>query len=159
TVARDGQVARLSVSADIQHTYIGDLLVSLTAPAGSTATLHTVSDDSSANLTNTYTSDDTQALAALADQKIQGDWTLTVADRQAEDTGVLRRWSLDIDVAAAEAALAEHPPTSTAGLEEHPDDLKLITGVGPSIERRLHSAGILTYAQLATLSPSEIIER
>jgi hypothetical protein len=36
------------------------------------------------------------------------------------------------------------------------DDLKLIRGIGPSIESRLHGAGILTFAQLAELSPQEL---
>ena len=33
------------------------------------------------------------------------------------------------------------------------DDFKLITGIGPAIERRLHEVGITTFAQLAALSP------
>ncbi len=37
------------------------------------------------------------------------------------------------------------------------DNFKLIIGVGRSIESRLHRAGILTYAQFASLSPEVII--
>ena len=33
------------------------------------------------------------------------------------------------------------------------DDFKLIKGIGPAIERRLHEVGITTFAQLAALSP------
>jgi Helix-hairpin-helix domain len=36
------------------------------------------------------------------------------------------------------------------------DDFKLIKGVGPAIERRLHDAGVTTFAQLAGLSPDRI---
>jgi hypothetical protein len=36
------------------------------------------------------------------------------------------------------------------------DDFKCITGIGRVIERRLHEAGILTFAQLAALEPGEI---
>ncbi|GIK40002.1 MAG: hypothetical protein BroJett011_38350 [Chloroflexota bacterium] len=36
------------------------------------------------------------------------------------------------------------------------DDFKVITGVGPGIEHRLHQAGIQTFAQLAALAPTEI---
>jgi hypothetical protein len=36
------------------------------------------------------------------------------------------------------------------------DDLKLINGIGPAVERRLHGIGIYTYAQLAALSPADI---
>jgi hypothetical protein len=36
------------------------------------------------------------------------------------------------------------------------DDLKLINGIGPAVERRLHGVSIYTYAQLAALSPADI---
>ncbi len=39
------------------------------------------------------------------------------------------------------------------------DDFKLIHGIGPGIEKRLHSAGILTYTQLAELTPEQVIQR
>jgi len=35
-------------------------------------------------------------------------------------------------------------------------DFKLIRGIGPAIEGRIHSAGITQYAQLAEMSPSEL---
>ena len=36
------------------------------------------------------------------------------------------------------------------------DDLKLINGIGPAVESRLHGVGIFTFAQLAALSPADI---
>ncbi|MEI7556641.1 hypothetical protein [Candidatus Chlorohelix sp.] len=36
------------------------------------------------------------------------------------------------------------------------DDFKQIHGIGPSVETRLHKAGILTYAQFALLSPADV---
>jgi hypothetical protein len=36
------------------------------------------------------------------------------------------------------------------------DDLKLIDGIGPAIERHLHNSGILTFAQIADLSPEDL---
>lgn len=38
------------------------------------------------------------------------------------------------------------------------DNFKLINGIGPSIEQRLHEAGLETFAQLAALSPRDIVE-
>jgi len=38
----------------------------------------------------------------------------------------------------------------------HIDTIQLIDGIGPAIERRLHSIGIYTFAQLAALSPADI---
>jgi hypothetical protein len=40
-----------------------------------------------------------------------------------------------------------------------PDDFKLIRGIGPSISKRLHKAGILTYNQLSSCSPLELAEK
>ncbi len=36
------------------------------------------------------------------------------------------------------------------------DDLKLINGIGPAVETRLHRVGIFTFAQLAALSPADL---
>jgi hypothetical protein len=49
----------------------------------------------------------------------------------------------------AEASLGEHAEV---------DDFKRIPGIGPVIERHLHDCGILTYAQLAALTPQQIAE-
>ena len=45
---------------------------------------------------------------------------------------------------------------SRAVLPREADDFKLIKSIGPAIERRLHVAGIHTFARLATLSPDEV---
>ena len=37
-----------------------------------------------------------------------------------------------------------------------PDNLKLINGIGPEIEKRLHEAGITSFAQLGKLLPSKL---
>ena len=36
------------------------------------------------------------------------------------------------------------------------DDFKVFPGIGPGVENRLHAAGILTYQQLAALSPEDL---
>ena len=41
-------------------------------------------------------------------------------------------------------------------LTPDPDDLKLIKGIGPEIERRLHEAGITSFQQLGKLTPSKL---
>jgi len=38
------------------------------------------------------------------------------------------------------------------------DDLKLISGVGPGLEKKLRDAGITSYSQIAALTPAEIAE-
>ena len=38
------------------------------------------------------------------------------------------------------------------------DDLKLISGIGPGLEKKLRDAGITSYSQIAALTPAEIAE-
>jgi large subunit ribosomal protein L21 len=46
--------------------------------------------------------------------------------------------------------------TSRAKEPPETDDLKLINGIGPAVERRLRGVGIYTFAQLAALSTADI---
>lgn len=46
--------------------------------------------------------------------------------------------------------------TSRALEPPETDDLKLIHDISPAVERRLHSTGIYTFAQLAALFPADI---
>ncbi len=39
---------------------------------------------------------------------------------------------------------------------ESPDDLKLINGIGPALEKKLHACGIASFRDLATLSDADI---
>ena len=111
TVADAGRLTRLAVAIDIQHPYIGDLRVSLSTPAGTTVVLHNRSGASADDLVKSYASENTPALAALAAEQAQGDWTLRVADLAARDLGTLRRWSLEIGLeAAVQAAHGEATP-------------------------------------------------
>ncbi len=64
-------------------------------------------------------------------------------------------------IAAPLAALHETPPPvepapATPPVTESPDDLKLIAGIGPALEKKLYACGITTYRQLATLNDADI---
>jgi NADH-quinone oxidoreductase subunit E len=50
----------------------------------------------------------------------------------------------------------KRPPTNRAAEPPRIDDLKLINGIGPKVEKRLNGVGIFTFAQLAALSPADI---
>jgi hypothetical protein len=50
----------------------------------------------------------------------------------------------------ANSQVAEAIPAQAA-------DFKLIHGIGPGIERRFHAAGILTYSQLASMTPEKVL--
>jgi len=100
-VTQTGRIAQLNVSVDIQHTYIGDLRVSLADPSGAQAMLHERTGGSTQDLVTIYSSDDVLALQALIGEPAQGDWTLHIADRAAIDTGTLRSWELKMDLEAS----------------------------------------------------------
>jgi|APTNR8051073442_1049403.scaffolds.fasta_scaffold03127_7 predicted flap endonuclease-1-like 5' DNA nuclease len=58
--------------------------------------------------------------------------------------------------AIPEAAPPVEPILSIPPVAESPDDLKLISGIGPALEKKLRTCGITTYQQLATLSEADI---
>jgi predicted flap endonuclease-1-like 5' DNA nuclease len=59
--------------------------------------------------------------------------------------------------AKAAAAAAPEDKNRPAGIAKpaQPDDLKMISGVGPKIEGILHSLGIYTFAQVASWKKAE----
>jgi extracellular elastinolytic metalloproteinase len=97
-VPQAARIKRLDVFVDIEHTYIGDLQVSLIPPAGQPVMLHSRSGASADNLVATYTSLNLPALAALNGAEAQGSWTLKVADLARRDTGRLRSWGMELEV-------------------------------------------------------------
>ena len=54
----------------------------------------------------------------------------------------------------AEAAPAAVAPAASTG----PDDLKQLKGVGPALEKKLHEAGVTTFAQIAAWNAEDITE-
>lgn len=65
--------------------------------------------------------------------------------------------SAEPDVAVKSGKPALDDPNRPAGVDkpEKPDDLQLISGIGPKIEATLNSIGIYTYAQVAAWGPAE----
>ncbi len=91
-----GQVREVSVSLDITHTFVGDLVVALASPAGTSVDLHRRSGGWTDNIIQTYTMATTPALESLRGEPVQGDWTLKVADLEGQDLGKLNHWALKI---------------------------------------------------------------
>jgi subtilisin-like proprotein convertase family protein len=91
-----GHVKHVEVSVDITHTYIGDLIVSLISPQGTSTDLHHRIGGSQDNLIKTYTVSTTPDLNKLTGEPIKGEWRLKVVDQDAADAGKLNRWSLRI---------------------------------------------------------------
>jgi subtilisin family serine protease len=92
-------ILAIKATVDIEHTYVGDLSLTLQPPAGVAAApilLHAREGGSSNNLKKTYDTVSTPALQNLVGKSIAGQWTLTITDEAAQDQGVLREFALDI---------------------------------------------------------------
>ncbi|KAF7775205.1 hypothetical protein PCIT_a1339 [Pseudoalteromonas citrea] len=75
---------------DITHTYIGDLVVTLTSPSGTTATLHNKAGGGADDINQSFASN------AFNGEVAQGDWTLKVVDTYAEDIGTINQWAVTL---------------------------------------------------------------
>ena len=88
-VDRSGTATSVSVAVDISHTYIGDLVIDLIAPDGTSQTLHSRTGGSADDIDRTYAPD-------FDGTGIAGNWTLRVSDRAGGDVGTLNGWTLTI---------------------------------------------------------------
>lgn len=102
-------------NVDITHSWVNDLIISISSPEGTTVTIVNQLcssdddlllnfDDESSNTYNTIPCPPTnngiynpnQALSAFQGEDLQGTWTLSVQDLFNQDGGVLNNWELEI---------------------------------------------------------------
>ncbi len=98
-VAGQGPLKTIKVAVDLDHTYIGDLVLTLIPPAATGAApvvLHDRAGGSTDNLKTTYDEVNKPALGSLKGRDPSGTWTLEVADRAGQDTGTLRSLRLEV---------------------------------------------------------------
>lgn len=93
TCTVSGTIKGISASVDIQHGYIGDLVVTLVGP-GASVVLHDRENGSKKNLKKSYK----KALASFIGTKAKGDWTLEVSDYAPRDSGRIKSWNVDLKV-------------------------------------------------------------
>jgi serine protease len=77
------------VTVQIDHTWIGDLKVTLVHD-GATVVMHDREGGSQANLVATFSPTEFRGMSA------GGWWTLTVSDHAGMDSGTLQTWSLTL---------------------------------------------------------------
>ncbi len=89
TVVNPGKtVASVRAVVQITHQYRGDLRVVLRSPSGTEAVLHDRTGGGARDLSIDV------PVSTFNGESAHGDWTLTVTDRAATDTGSLARWRL-----------------------------------------------------------------
>ncbi|MDX1282301.1 S8 family serine peptidase [Shewanella colwelliana] len=89
-VADDVQVFGVNADVDISHTWIGDLVVTLTSPAGTQVALHNREGGSADDIVKSWD------LSAFNGEMATGTWTLSVSDNVGADTGTLNNWGMAI---------------------------------------------------------------
>jgi subtilisin-like proprotein convertase family protein len=84
------------VSIKIDHTYIGDLSLTLISPSGKEVKLHARTGGDQDNLHGIYGVDLTpqEPLSALVGEPLEGVWKLLVQDHISLDKGVLKTWGI-----------------------------------------------------------------
>ena len=89
-VPDDIAVFGLTASVDISHTWMGDLVVTLTSPTGTESVLHNREGGSADDILKSWD------LSAFNGEMAMGDWTLSVSDNVGADVGTLNNWGLTI---------------------------------------------------------------
>jgi len=101
----DVVVAGVEIYVDITHPSVGDLIVEVTSPEGTTVRLHNRTGGTTEDIVGWYDSeltvDGPGAFSDLTDESSLGDWTLWVSDNAGGETGTVNQWC----VRAAGAAL------------------------------------------------------
>jgi len=114
TVGEAGVVTEVRVEIDLTHFAIGQLVVTLTSPSGTSVTLHNRSGDLTDDLVGVWPDDlwvdGPGGLDDFAGESATGAWTLNVSDRAFGATGRLRGWALNLLVADANPAAAPQEP-------------------------------------------------
>jgi subtilisin-like proprotein convertase family protein len=100
-VAENAPVKNVRVEIDIEHTYIGDLNITLAVPTLGVPTavlLHNNTGGGVDNLRVRYDAQNTPALAALLGKTLAGTWTLIVKDTAKNDQGMIKSITVELTV-------------------------------------------------------------
>ncbi|MEX0270028.1 S8 family serine peptidase [Leptolyngbyaceae cyanobacterium UHCC 1019] len=95
-VTETGSVRTIQVNLELEHSFLGDLEISLIAPSQRTALLQARTLGRRTVWQATYTPQSTPALARLVGQSAQGNWQLKVVDAALGDIGTLKNWQLTL---------------------------------------------------------------
>jgi subtilisin-like proprotein convertase family protein len=116
-------IRSIKVHIDIQHTYIGDLCVSLISPSGKIVKLHDREGGSRNDIHTDYSILSVPDLYRFAGEQAEGAWILKVLDLASEDLGRLQNWSLELSGEVQTTTYVEDTPgiiipdNSTGGIE------------------------------------------
>ena len=108
------EVASVSVTVDMNHTYSGDLKIDLEAPDGTRETLRNGVGGGVTYTGETFTNSNTTALDNFIGVSARGTWSLIVEDTYSDsDHGTLDGWSLTLGYGDSTVTYVEHEPESS----------------------------------------------
>lgn len=114
TIADASTITDVNIGVDITHTYIGDLTIAVVSPNSTEVILKTFNDcdseediigifDDDAVAFNCFNADNNipqkslnDLLEAFNGENAAGDWTIRLGDFQADDTGTLNSWFIEV---------------------------------------------------------------
>jgi subtilisin-like proprotein convertase family protein len=88
----------VKIHVDIEHTYIGDLVITVKAPSGAAVKLHDRAGGTTNNLRKTYDAVSTPGLVTLVGTVQTGKWTLEVKDTATADKGRIVRFGVELSL-------------------------------------------------------------
>ena len=146
TFLEDLPLADINVNLTVDHTFLSDLAISLTSPAGTTVVLVSSSCGDLENINATFDDDADSfecdgkpaisgtvkplgSLDAFKGESILGKWVLEVSDNVQSDGGALRAFSLDVCVEGE-----FRPDADKDGIYDDGDDVCLGTAEGQEVD-------------------------
>jgi subtilisin-like proprotein convertase family protein len=96
----DSTISGVEIYMNITHTYIGDLIVEVTSPEGTTVRLHNQTGGTAEDIIGWYPTElvvnGPGALEDFIGESAMGEWELWVSDNAGIDTGTLNQWCVRV---------------------------------------------------------------
>lgn len=126
----DALISGVKVGVDIEHSYVGDLKLSLLSPDGIEVVLQNRRGGRADNIKTTFDTSNTMSLSSLLGRSAAGEWKMLVQDFAPLDTGTFKSWSLEFNVKEDSSLNLASEPGKTI-----PDNDR--TGIEDSIETQI----------------------
>lgn len=123
----NGRVTKAEAEIELEHSHIGDLIISIIAPSGKEIVLRNREETDRKFLFRTWSS---VSLKEFVGEPTLGSWGLKIASFHPFPSGSLKHWKIRFHY-------------------EREDDLKMIEGIGPRVENILKANGIYSFVDLA----------
>jgi len=139
SVATGATVSSMEVFIDLTHTYIGDLIIELTSPTGTTVRVHNKSGGTAEDIYGWYPLDLTPAedLDDFAGVDLNGDWELFISDTGPSDLGTLNQWCLRVNYGGGTTAVDDVTGRFALG-QNYPNPFNPSTTISFAVPRAGH---------------------